>query len=72
MSLLGAPVTERWLYEVKPFENVIACLREATSQLLEYSYRFARSKPTNLVIVGPRHLKGEAADFFDHFVFTQY
>jgi hypothetical protein len=60
--------TERWFYEIKPFENIISCLREATGQLIEYSFRFQNTdKKTNLVIVGPGELTGEAIGFLDHF-----
>jgi len=59
---------ERWLYEIKPFENVIACLRQATGQLIEYAYRFQDpDKKINLVIVGPGALSVEARNFLDHF-----
>ncbi len=59
---------ERWFYEIKPFENVVSCLREASGQLIEYAYRFQDGdKTTHLVIVGPGELKGEAMGFFDHY-----
>ncbi|RYF87474.1 MAG: hypothetical protein EON98_00260 [Chitinophagaceae bacterium] len=57
---------ERFLYEIKPFENVIGCLREATGQLLEYAFRFPSPKPTTLIVVGPGEVKGEATQCLDH------
>ncbi|MBS1668721.1 MAG: hypothetical protein JST58_15195 [Bacteroidetes bacterium] len=62
---------ERWFYEVKPFENVSACLREATGQLIEYAYRFQHpNKLTNLVIIGPGELSREAKGFLDYYIDT--
>jgi hypothetical protein len=57
-----------WLYEIKPFENVIACLREGSGQLIEYAYRYHNpNKSITLIVVGPSELKGEAEAFYDHF-----
>jgi hypothetical protein len=60
---------ERWFYEIKPFENVIYCLRQASGQLIEYAYRFQDpGKLTHLIIVGPGELTIESKGFLDHFV----
>ncbi len=60
---------ERWFYEIKPFENVASCLRQASGQLIEYAYRFQSSnKKTNLVVVGPGELSSEATGFLDHYI----
>lgn len=57
-----------WFYEIKPFENVVACLREATGQLIEYAFRYNKlQKGLILVIVGPSELKGDAKAFYNHF-----
>lgn len=69
VDIIRESETERWFYEVKPFENIVSCLRQATGQLIEYAYRFQNSeKTTNLVIVGPGTLNGEGVAFFNYFV----
>ena len=68
VDILRDSGNERWFYEIKPFENIIACLRQATGQLIEYAYRFQDpDKKINLVIVGPGALNVEARSFLDHF-----
>lgn len=68
VDILRESDTERWLYEIKPFENVLQCLRNAIGQLIEYSFRFpATDKKTTLVIVGPAELEGDAVAALSHF-----
>ncbi len=68
VDIMRESSTEQWLYEIKPFENVMYCLRNAIGQLIEYSFRFSTpTKKTYLVIVGPGELTGEAVSYFNHY-----
>jgi hypothetical protein len=68
VDIMRESKTERFLYEVKPFENVVYCLRQAIGQLIEYSFRFPiQDKDTRLIIVGPGEVDGEAISFLNHY-----
>ncbi|HPI53505.1 MAG TPA: hypothetical protein PLU10_02365 [Chitinophagaceae bacterium] len=53
-----------WYYEVKPYENILKCMREATGQLLEYVLTFGdEGKELHLVVVG----RGEKNELLESF-----
>jgi len=41
-----------FIYEVKPYQTVYACIREALEQLTDYAFSKASKKPTHLIVVG--------------------
>lgn len=41
-----------FIYEVKPYQNVYACIRKALGQLTDYAFSKASTKPTHLIVVG--------------------
>jgi hypothetical protein len=68
VDIVRETADERWFYEIKPFENVVSCLRLASGQLIEYAFRFPEfGKKTHLVVVGPGVLTREADLFLDFF-----
>lgn len=57
-----------FFYEIKPFENVQACLRQAIGQLIEYSHFFSEpAKNSEFIIVGPGEAKGDADVYLQHY-----
>jgi hypothetical protein len=57
-----------YFYEIKPFENVPACLRQAIGQLIEYAHLFSdTSKQIKLIIVGPGEARGDASVYLQHY-----
>ncbi len=68
VDILRENHSERWLYEIKPYESVMKCLREATGQLLEYLYLFSDGKrKTHLVVVGTGSEDAEAVNMISHY-----
>lgn len=54
-----------WYYEVKPYENILKCMREATGQLLEYVLTFGdEGKELHLVVVGRGEKNEQLESFF--------
>lgn len=52
-----------WFYEIKTGSSARACIREALSQLLEYSYWPGAQEAERLIIVGEPPLDKDAASF---------
>jgi hypothetical protein len=48
-----------FIYEVKPYQTVYACIREALGQLTDYAFSKASTKPTHLIVVGTAKPQGK-------------
>lgn len=54
---------EIFIYEIKPFESVYACIRDGIGQLLDYSYQLKSNKGKRIIIVGPNEPEKHDLDF---------
>lgn len=54
---------EIFIYEIKPFESVYACIREGIGQLLDYSHKLKSKKVKRIIIVGPNEPEKYDLDF---------
>lgn len=54
------------IYEVKPYNSVTQCIRQAIGQLLQYSYRISSESRVSLAVVGPSNPNGEDVLFLKH------
>jgi hypothetical protein len=56
------------LYEVKPFDSPLLCLRDALGQILLYGWRFDSQSGVKLrlIIAGPSKMTGEAKEFLNY------
>lgn len=56
-----------WIYEIKPYQSVFACFRDAVGQLIEYSFMFKSDKNITLVVVGPSEVSREAENYINYY-----
>ncbi len=54
---------ELFIYEIKPFESVYACIRDGIGQLLDYSHQQKTKKAKRIIIVGPNEPEQHDLDF---------
>lgn len=54
---------EIFIYEIKPFESVYACIRNGIGQLLDYSHQQKSKKEKRIIIVGPNEPEQHDLDF---------
>ncbi|NOZ46148.1 MAG: hypothetical protein GXO79_05125 [Chlorobi bacterium] len=52
-----------FIYEIKPFESVYACIRAGIGQLLDYSHLLKSKKNKKIIIVGPNEPEQRDIDF---------
>lgn len=71
IDLVSEKNNDRIYYEIKPYEDVRACIREALGQLLEYMYygkditapSIHSNLPKKLVIVGPNEIDIKSQEY---------
>ena len=54
---------EIFIYEIKPYESVYACIRSGIGQLLDYSHKLKSKKTKRIFIVGPNKPEPYDSDF---------
>ena len=63
IDMLRETEKEIFLYEIKPFESVYACIRGGIGQLLDYTYQLRTKKEKRIIIVGPNEPDQNDLDF---------
>ncbi len=54
-----------FIYEIKPFESVYACIRDGIGQLLDYSHLQKSKKDKKVIIVGPNEPEQRDIEFIN-------